>query len=80
MSGGLVEGQAVVQVFWSHVVEGSVGVCEQLEMASLLDGEPVQASKVSENVGSFGQVQDESCRCILDGLETLGGGGVEASA
>ena len=61
MSGGLMEGQAVVQVFRSCVVEGSVGVCEQLEMAFLLDGEPVEAAEVGVDMGSSGQVQDESC-------------------
>lgn len=77
----LVENPVVVLVFWSIDVEGFVGMHLLLAVASLLDRELVQATKVGGDVGSSGQVQDDSCCCVLDCLEVLedegGGAGVE---
>ena len=50
-------------------MECFVGVREDLELASLPDGEPVEVSPVGGNVCLFGEVQDESDSSVLYGLE-----------
>ena len=71
MSGRLVEDQAMADVGWSLVVQGLVGVDEQLELAPLLYWEPVEFSEVRGDVGSPGEVEDESGSGVLCGLESL---------
>ena len=52
-------------------MEGFGGVREDFELASLLDGEPLEVSQVGGHcVCAFGEVQDESCGCVLCGLES----------
>ena len=55
------EGQALVEVRWSFVVQGLESVGEHLELASLLDWEPVKLLEVGGDVGLFRKVEDESC-------------------
>ena len=69
MSSGLVELQSMVDVGRPEVMEGFVGMQEDLELASLLDGEPVEVSQVRGDVRAFEEVQDEPGRRVLYGLD-----------
>lgn len=46
LSGLCVESYAVVQIFWSYVVESLVCVCEELGGDSLVDWEPEELSEM----------------------------------
>ena len=59
MSGGLVEVQSMVNVGWSLVVQGFVGMDQHLELASLLYGKPEEFLEVGGDVGPFGEIEDE---------------------
>ncbi|KAJ1136280.1 hypothetical protein NDU88_002697, partial [Pleurodeles waltl] len=52
----------------SLVMEGFVGMGQELEVASFLDREPMEVLQVLGDVGSRRQVEDQSGSCVLDHL------------
>ncbi|KAJ1214544.1 hypothetical protein NDU88_002162 [Pleurodeles waltl] len=71
MPGRSVEGESFVEVFWPGVVQYFVSMGEEFEGDSLFDWEPVQVFQLVCDVAVAGDVQDETCRGVLDALQPL---------
>ncbi|KAJ1091308.1 hypothetical protein NDU88_004435 [Pleurodeles waltl] len=70
-TGGSVEAEAMVEVFWSLVVEGFVCVGEETEGDPFADGKPVQVPQVCGDVVVAGYVEDEAGGGVLNLLQTF---------